>query len=73
MSPLQKIFIKKENTSLGVENQDVDNFINMHLTQIKSQLILKMQVSKLLEMRPYGGLKGFKDDELFKTSASENL
>ena len=66
MSPLRKYFTKKGKYPLWEhENQDVDNFYQYALDANKISIDFEDAGFKLLEMRPYGGLKGFKDEMNF--------
>lgn len=63
MSPLRKYLSKKGKYPLWEhENQDVDNFYQYALDANNIATDFEDAGFKLLEMRPYGGLKGFKDE-----------
>ena len=66
MSPLRKYFSKKGKYPIWEhENHDVDKFYQFALDANKIVTDFENGGFKLREMRPYGGLKGFKDEVTF--------
>ena len=66
MSPLRKYLSKKGKYPIWEhENQDVDKFYQYALDANKIVTDFEDAGFKLREMRPYGGLKGFKDEMTF--------
>jgi len=66
MSPLRKYLSQKGKYPLwDDENQDIDKFYQFALDANKIVIDFENAGFKLCEMRPYGGLKGFKDEVTF--------
>jgi SAM-dependent methyltransferase len=66
MSPLRKYLSQKGKYPLWEdENQDVNKFYQFALDANKIVIDFEKAGFKLCEMRPYGGLKGFKDEVTF--------
>jgi SAM-dependent methyltransferase len=66
MSPLRKYLSQKGKYPLWEDaNQDVDKFYQFALDANKIVIDFENAGFKLCEMRPYGGLKGFKDEVTF--------